>query len=342
MINPVELSFCIPTYNRAQSTRRLVTDILQCDDPSIEVVVLDNGSTDDTLSTLRAIKDERLNIYSNGKNKGVLYNVLHVLNRGRGSYVVFSTDKDHVDPNAIRKFKTFLLRHPTLACGYCEYSSRSENEFELYPKGFQAVKKIGYIGHHPTGYFFKNELLKSISMTERFSDYDFVGHFPFEFVFAELCLIGDGAIYHKPLFTSETADVAAKQKSFGTNASVEEAFFSPQGRLKLAINFSKHIDTLPLVQKDKDALMVDRFTQGLIAATEGYRSIMKNDKLCIHYHIKSRSVSGKEMLEIAVNFYLKFIKEVVDVPDRTSLSKFKFKTYIFTRLFKKLLQRIIK
>ena len=52
----IELSFCIPTYNRASSVCRLVADILSCRDSGIEVVVLDNGSTDDSLSLLQAIK----------------------------------------------------------------------------------------------------------------------------------------------------------------------------------------------------------------------------------------------------------------------------------------------
>ena len=338
----IELSFCIPTYNRAQSIYKLVTDILRCNDSNIEVVVLDNGSTDETLSILRAIKDERLRVYSNGENKGVFYNMLHVINKGRGKYVVVSLDKDHVDSNAISEFKLFLLRHTGLACGYCEYSSKAQIEFELYPKGFQAVEKIAYIGHHPTGCFFKNELLKSINITERFADYDFVGHFALDFVFAELCLMGEGAIYHKPIFSPETANMAAKQKSFGTNANLEEAFFSPQGRLKMAVNFSKHINALPLMQKEKDSLISDRFVQGIVTATRGYQSIMKNNELCIHYHMESRDVGGKEMVAIGINFYEQFINELADVAGSTSFAKLKFRTYIFSRLFQKLLQRIFR
>lgn len=342
MNNHIELSFCIPTYNRAQSIYKLVTDILRCNDSNIEVVILDNGSTDETLSILRTIKDERLRVYSNGENKGVLYNILHALNKGWGKYVVFSTDKDHVDSNAISEFKSFLLRHPGLACGYCEYSSKAQIEFELYPKGFQAVEKIAYIGHHPTGYFFKNELLKSINITERFADYDFVGHFPFDFVFAELCLMGDGAIYHKSIFSPETANMAAKQKSFGTNANLEEAFFSPQGRLKMAINFSRHINTLPLVPQEMESLIIDRFMQGLAAATMGYKSIMRNNELCIHYHIASRDIGKKEMFTTGLNFYKKFLNGVIGISGNNLLAQTKFKLHVLIRLFQKLMRRLFR
>ena len=78
------LSFCIPTYNRSVEVGALVRRVLQCPAADIEVLVLDNGSTDDTLKRLAQIDDPRLSIYSNGHNRGVLFNVVNVLLRGRG------------------------------------------------------------------------------------------------------------------------------------------------------------------------------------------------------------------------------------------------------------------
>ena len=125
-MNNIELSFCIPTYHRAQSVYKLVTDILLCSDPAIEVVVLDNGSTDDTLSILRAIKDDRLCVYTNGENKGALFNMVNVINKGTGKFLVYSTDQDHIDYTKILGFKTFLLQQANLAGGFCAFNSESK------------------------------------------------------------------------------------------------------------------------------------------------------------------------------------------------------------------------
>ena len=338
-MDSIELSFCIPTYNRAHIVRRLVTDILLCSDPNIEVVVLDNGSTDDTLSILRAIKDERLCVYSNGENKGALFNMVNVLNKGRGKFLVYSTDQDHIDNTKLKKFKSFFLQHPDLAGGYCEFNSASELPFEIFPKGYQSITKISYKGRHPTGYFFNNNFLKSINLVERFSDYEFVDLFPLDFAFAELCLMGNGAIYHGAIFTPETGTMVVNHKSSTTDGKSNKAFFSPEARLKLAINYTNHINTLPLSTREIELLISDIFIHGLISATIGYRSVLKNKGLCIHYYMECRDVKIKELLSIGLNFYTHYVKETVDLWGNSFLDHTKFKLNIISRLGQKIVGR---
>lgn len=338
-MNDIELSFCIPTYNRAQSVHRLVTDILACQDSKIEVVVLDNGSTDDTLSILRAIKDERLSVYSNGENKGALYNMVHVLNKGRGQYLVYSTDQDYVDHNKINEFKSFLMQQSGLACGFCTFSSMSTIEYELFPKGFQSIKNIAYKGRHPTGYFFNNKLLKSIQLVERFSDYDFVDLFPLEFAFAELCLLGSGAIYHGPIFTPETGTNVVTHKSSTTSGKSKKAFFLPEARLKLAINYATHINTLQLTQHEKKLLICDTFINGLTAATIGYKSVIGNNSMCIHYSMDRRDVDIKELLGIGCSFYKRYVKKLKNNYFKSLLE---FDTKVIFLLIRKILLKMWK
>jgi len=326
-MNSIELSFCIPTYNREQTVFRLVTDILKCTDSSIEVVVLDNGSTDDTLSKLKTIKDSRLLIYSNGENKGALFNMVNVLNKGRGKFLVYSTDQDHIDFTKIGEFKKFLLQQENLAGGFCAFGSEGTINYEIIPQGYQAVSKIAYQGRHPTGYFFNNNLLKSIKLVERFSDYNFVDLFPLEFSFAEICLMGDGAIFYQSIFIPETGAIVVKHKSSTTNGKSKKAFFTPEARLKLAVNYGKHINTLPLSQFEKYSLVTDAFFRELTAATMGYRSILRNENLCTHYYMESIDIKIIELIEIGLNFYKQFL-----IKSRTVLGYEFFNLLIFNLL----------
>jgi glycosyltransferase involved in cell wall biosynthesis len=303
------LSICIPTYNRADTVHRLVLRILECDAPDIEVVVLDNGSADNTVALLESIEDDRLTIHSNGTNRGVLFNILHVLLRAKGEYCMLLLDKDTVDPNGIIAFKDFLARE-RVACGFCEYGSPASKAAEVFPLGFEALSRVAYTCHHPSGYFFANTLLRELDIETRYIDPDYVGHFCFEFIFAELTLMGRGAIYHAPVVFPETLQAAANQKSFGTNASQEEAFFSPNGRLKMAVNFSRQIKTLPISPREKRMLIVERFMQGLLAATVGYKSVMASPELCQHYHVSRRDLRWAELLAIAGRFYRAFVSSV--------------------------------
>lgn len=337
----VKLSFCIPTYNRAQLVYELVVNILLCLDSEIEVVVLDNGSTDDTLTLLNSIQDARLTVYTNGENKGGLFNVVNVINKAQGEYILFITDKDQIDFNEVTKFKIFLLQHPGLASGFCEFNSNSGIEYEVFNQGYNAVKNIAYKGRHPTGYFFNNVLLKSINHVENFSDYKIVDMFPFEFIHAELCLLGNGAIYHVPMFTLETEKMAAKYKSYNASGKSKEAFFSPEARLKLAINYTKHINTLCLTYPEKKTLIIDILFQQIGAATVGYRSILRNKNICAHYYMECKELKIKELFNIGAIFYTKYRVKTIDLWGNNFFTKMTFELYIFRRLMMKTVKHLI-
>lgn len=343
MENLIELSFCIPTYNNAKSVYRLVSSILKSNDLNIEVVVLDNGSTDDTLKILREISDERLRVYTNGENKGALFNMVNVLDKGRGIYLVYSTDHDHIDVNNLQKFKNFLIENLVISCGYCTFNSKSEKLFESFSMGFNAVNELAYITRHPTGYFFKNGLLKSVDIVNRFANYEYVDLFPLEFVFAELCILGDGAIYHDSLFTPETRSaIVIKHKSATTNGKSKNAFFSPQTRLKLAINFEDHIQSLDLDVSDKERLIINSFFRELKSATLVFKNIMNSEDICAHYYMESRNVSVKELFVIGVNFYNGYSNKVINVRYKSILQRISFKVHLFITSFYKMVRRLVR
>ena len=110
----------------------------------------------------------------------------------------------------------------------------------------------------------------------------------------------------------------------------------------MAINFSKHINTLSLKSQEKESLIIDRFMQGLVAATTGYKSIMNNSNLCIHYHMKSRDVGVKEMFATGLKFYKQFLSDVISVSDVNLTAQYKFKVQIFTELMQKLIRRLFR
>jgi len=73
--------------------------------------------------------------------------------------------------------------------------------------------------------------------------------------------------------------------------------------MKLTINYSIHASKLGLPVKQRKLLLANLFIQGLNQSTRGYRSVMKNEALCIHYRMDRRMVSLLEMLQIAWRFY---------------------------------------
>lgn len=304
---PITLSICIPTYSRSETVCALVRQVLQCPAQDIEVVVLDNGSTDGTLQKLAAIRDARLSVYSNGENRGVLFNVLNVMLKGRGRYSALLLDKDSLDPARIESFKQFLLTEQP-ACGFSRYHGSVDRCPDIAPVGVSALQLVGYAGHHPTGYFFRTDLLHELNIAQRFSAYDYVGHFPFDFILAECSLRGPAAIYQAPAFAPESLTSASRPKSFGTNAAKEDAFFSPKGRLKMAVNFAHHIRGLPVPSGVQRQLILDRLAQGMFAATLGYSRLLRDEHLCAHYHIATRNIGTLELVRTGLLFYRSFFQ----------------------------------
>lgn len=64
------VSVIIPTYNRARSIRRAITGVLAQTYKNIEVIVVDDCSTDHTVEIVEAIDDPRLRLLRQAQNTG--------------------------------------------------------------------------------------------------------------------------------------------------------------------------------------------------------------------------------------------------------------------------------
>lgn len=101
------LSFCIPTWNRAERVYNCVTHILKSDYKNIEVVVSNNASTDNTLELLHSINDSRLKIFTNTMNIASLNWPLAV-SRASGQWAALMSDEDFVELDNMQYFMNLL------------------------------------------------------------------------------------------------------------------------------------------------------------------------------------------------------------------------------------------
>lgn len=95
----VELSILIPTYNRSGSVARLLKRLSKLDINSVEVIVSNNHSTDETMKTLEDIRNRwesrsRLSIHHQQSNQGFDGNLATLLRMADGRYVYFLSDDD--------------------------------------------------------------------------------------------------------------------------------------------------------------------------------------------------------------------------------------------------------
>lgn len=113
-----ELSLCIPTYNHGKYLPKLFDSIIKQKCDTIEVVISDNASTDDTQDIVLSYKDKlpNLNYFRWSENKGFDENALNVVEMARGRYCWIIGSDDWLEDGAIEKIITFL-RHTDYTVG---------------------------------------------------------------------------------------------------------------------------------------------------------------------------------------------------------------------------------
>jgi glycosyltransferase involved in cell wall biosynthesis len=88
------VSIIIATYNRNKTLGRAIESVLKQTHTNFEIIIVDDGSTDNTREVLLKYQDERIRIFHHEKNKGVTAAKNTGLNNIRGEW--FSTlDSDN-------------------------------------------------------------------------------------------------------------------------------------------------------------------------------------------------------------------------------------------------------
>lgn len=69
---PKKLSIVIPVYNEEKTIEKIISSVIKADSLSLkkEIIIVDDCSTDNTLSLLRKFHQSNIKVFSNSKNKG--------------------------------------------------------------------------------------------------------------------------------------------------------------------------------------------------------------------------------------------------------------------------------
>ncbi|MBO0440378.1 glycosyltransferase family 2 protein [Candidatus Enterococcus ikei] len=102
------ISVIIPSYNRSDTILRAVDSVLNQTYSDIELLVVDDGSTDDTLKVLSDIKDSRLTIIKTKENNGATYARNLGIDQSKGEYIAFQDSDDLWYPNKLQKQLDFI------------------------------------------------------------------------------------------------------------------------------------------------------------------------------------------------------------------------------------------
>jgi glycosyltransferase involved in cell wall biosynthesis len=130
--NPL-VSIVTPSLNQGSFIARAIESVLTQDYSPIEYLVMDGGSTDETLEVLKRY-DERLSWVSE-RDQGQANAINKGWRRSRGEILAWLNSDDFYLPGAIPKVVAFLQEHPEAAAVYGEgfHVDAEERIIERYP-----------------------------------------------------------------------------------------------------------------------------------------------------------------------------------------------------------------
>ncbi|MBQ4431524.1 MAG: glycosyltransferase family 2 protein [Synergistaceae bacterium] len=109
------VSIIIPAYNTASYIHRAIESSLRQTHSNIEAIVIDDGSTDDTLRVALsyAERDSRVRVYHQ-TNAGVSVARNHGMREAHGEYLMFLDSDDWLEENAVEFLLSEQLWHPDM------------------------------------------------------------------------------------------------------------------------------------------------------------------------------------------------------------------------------------
>jgi len=108
------VSICIPTYNRADFLDKAIRSALQQTYRNIEIIVIDNASTDNTDEILSRFNDLRLKYIKNTENFGLFGNFNRCIEQARGEYIHILHSDDTIEPTFTECCMKFIQDHPSV------------------------------------------------------------------------------------------------------------------------------------------------------------------------------------------------------------------------------------
>jgi glycosyltransferase involved in cell wall biosynthesis len=117
------VSVIIPTHNRANMLLRAINSVLAQSYPNLEIIVIADSCTDDTLSQISNLQKQHvIHLFSfNQKLGGAMARNIGI-DKSTGTFISFLDDDDYWRSNKIEMQLNFLLNNPQCDLVFCDYT----------------------------------------------------------------------------------------------------------------------------------------------------------------------------------------------------------------------------
>ena len=145
MVKNPTVSVIIPTYNRANLIGGAIESVLNQTYQDFEIIVIDDGSTDNTEGIVKSFNNFKIRYISHGDNRGVSAARNTGIKTCQGEYIAFLDSDDEWLPEKLdQQIKVFQNASSEVGAVYSEVIYMDENGKNINKKYYNPQKE-GYI-----------------------------------------------------------------------------------------------------------------------------------------------------------------------------------------------------
>jgi|GEM_PF-6900245 len=110
-----KISVIIPVFNAERYLKLAIDSILNQTLQNIEIIAINDGSTDNSMAILNGYSDHRLKFFENTVNLGMVATRNNAISLAKGEYIAFFDNDDISHPTRLSQELHFLESHPDIA-----------------------------------------------------------------------------------------------------------------------------------------------------------------------------------------------------------------------------------
>lgn len=155
----IDLSVLLPTFQSELTIARAIRSCLDQPGVNVQVVVVDDGSTDNTLRRVNNFDDGRID-YTYQKNSGLVSALRKAAEHATGRYIIRLDSDDWLEPKALKRMVAAMDAGAGFCYGQIKYYGRRSDTYT--PPPFRAED---FYEHNASGYpvMYRREALDKIN-----------------------------------------------------------------------------------------------------------------------------------------------------------------------------------
>lgn len=120
-----DISIIIPAYNAEKYIKKCLDSLIKQTKKEIEIIVINDGSKDNTEELINSYTDSRIKYYKN-TNHGIGYSRNYGIEKAKGKYIMFLDSDDYVEKDICEKLYN-KARNDDLDVVICDFFKEFEN-----------------------------------------------------------------------------------------------------------------------------------------------------------------------------------------------------------------------